>query len=79
MAPGSRIRGWLPVAKEIFDKYMPEPNQIAKPRTERPISARDFLKFRAATITEQGLRWNIDVGMQYFWSWLRCVGLRAHL
>ena len=28
--------GLVSVAKNIFDKYMPEPNQIAKPRTSRP-------------------------------------------
>ena len=25
-------------------------------------------------ITEKGLRWNIDVGLQYVWSWLRGNG-----
>src|ERR1700730_9306023 len=36
--------GLVPVAKEIFDKYMPEPNQISKPRTNRPVSAKDLLE-----------------------------------
>ncbi len=66
--------GLVPVAKEIFDTYMPEPNQISKPRTDRPITAQDLLKVPAGDITEAGLRWNIDVGLQYLESWLRGSG-----
>ncbi|MGA9526880.1 MAG: malate synthase A [Terriglobales bacterium] len=62
--------GLVPIAKEIFDKYMPEPNQIAKPRTDRAITAQDLLKVPAGDITEGGLRWNVDVGLQYVHSWL---------
>jgi malate synthase len=66
--------GLVPIGKEIFDKYMPEANQIAKPRTDRPVSARDLLEVPKGEITEKGLRWNIDVGLQYVWSWLRGNG-----
>ena len=66
--------GLVPVAKEIFDKYMPEPNQIAKPRKDHPVSAKDLLEVPKGEITEKGLRWNIDVGLQYLWSWLRSSG-----
>src|SRR5208282_398591 len=66
--------GLVPVAKEIFDTYMPEPNQISKPRTDRPIHANDLLVVPTGDITEAGLRWNIDVGMQYLESWLRGSG-----
>lgn len=66
--------GLVPIAKEIFDAYMPEPNQIAKPRTNRPISAKDLLDVPKGDITEKGLRWNIDVGLQYLDSWLRGSG-----
>ena len=66
--------GLVSVAKEIFDKYMPEPNQIDKKRTDRPISAKDLLEVPKGQITEKGLRWNIDVGLQYLWSWLRSNG-----
>jgi malate synthase len=64
----------VPIAKEIFDKYMPEPNQIAKARADRAIVARDLLEVPSGEITEKGLRWNIDVGLQYVWSWLRGNG-----
>ena len=66
--------GLVPVAKEIFDKYMPEPNQITKPRKDHPITPNDLLEVPKGEITEKGLRWNIDVGLQYLWSWLRGNG-----
>ncbi len=66
--------GLVPIAKEIFDKYMPEPNQIAKPRANRPVNAKDLLEVPRGEITERGLRWNVDVGLQYVWSWLRANG-----
>jgi malate synthase len=66
--------GLVPVAKEIFDKYMPEPNQIQKARTDRAITAKDLLEVPTGEITEKGLRWNVDVGLQYLASWLRGSG-----
>ncbi len=66
--------GLVPVAKEIFDRYMPEPNQIDKPRGNRPVTAKDLLEVPKGEITEAGLRWNIDVGLQYVHSWLQGSG-----
>ena len=70
--------GLVPVAKEIFDKYMPEPNQISpsqkSTRTSRTIQANDLLEVPTGDITDQGLRWNIDVGLQYLHSWLQGSG-----
>ena len=66
--------GLVPVAKEIFDRYMPEPNQISKPRTNKPITAKDLLEVPEGEITEKGLRWNVDVGLQYLDSWVRGSG-----
>ncbi len=67
--------GLVPVAKEIFDKYMPEPNQIASHRSSgRKISAKDLIEVPKGDITEAGLRWNIDVGLQYLHSWLGGLG-----
>jgi malate synthase len=75
--------GLVPVAKEIFDKYMPEPNQISptknqdKKVTDRPsrtVIAKDLLEVPKGDITEEGLRWNIDVGLQYLHSWLGGLG-----
>lgn len=66
--------GLVPIAKEIFDKYMPETNQIAKPRANTSITAKDLLEVPSGEITEKGMRWNIDVGLQYLDSWLRGSG-----
>jgi malate synthase len=66
--------GLVPVAKEIFDKYMPEPNQISAKRANRTMQAKDLLDVPKGDITEEGLRWNIDVGLQYLHSWLQGSG-----
>ena len=63
--------GLVPIAKEIFDKYMPQPNQYGKQLSEVNFSAKDLLDFQpAAPITEAGLRNNISVGIQYLGAWL---------
>jgi malate synthase len=68
--------GLVPVAKEIFDKYMPSLNQISshKKPTVGAVTAQDLLQVPKGEITEAGLRWNIDVGLQYLHSWLRGSG-----
>lgn len=63
--------GLVPVAKEVFDKHMPGPNQYAKQRPDVNVTAKDLLHFAPeAPITEAGLRNNIQVGIQYIGSWL---------
>jgi malate synthase len=62
--------GLVPVAKQIFDEHMPQPNQIGVKRDAVKVSAKDLLAVPDGEITEQGLRWNIDVGLQYLASWL---------
>jgi malate synthase len=67
--------GLVPVAKEIFDKYMPEANQISlHKKSERKIQPKDLIEIPKGDITEAGLRWNIDVGLQYLHSWLGGLG-----
>ena len=67
--------GLVPIAKDIFDKYMPVANQIAPPASATsPITAANLLELPKGAITEAGLRRNIDVGLQYLESWLRGNG-----
>ncbi len=66
--------GLVPTAKEIFDQYMPGANQISKKRDNRAVQAKDLLTVPEGDITEEGLRWNIDVGLQYLESWLQGSG-----
>jgi len=61
----------VPVAKEVFDKHMPQPNQYDRQRPDVNYGARDLLDFRPETpITDAGLRSNISIGIQYLGAWL---------
>jgi len=66
--------GLVPIAKEIFDAHMKGPNQIGRQRENLQVTAKDLLDVTEGKITEEGLRWNIDVGLQYLESWLRGSG-----
>jgi malate synthase len=63
--------GLVPVAKQVFDQHMPQPNQYDRQRPDVKVSARDLLSFQPEKpITETGLRNNISVGIQYLGAWL---------
>ena len=62
--------GLVGLAKEVFDEYMPTPNQIFRKRDDVEVTAADLLQIPEGTITEAGLRTNIDVGLQYMAAWL---------
>lgn len=64
----------VPVAKEVFDKHMLHPNQIHKKRGDVNVSAEDLCEVPEGPITEQGLRQNVSVGIQYIEAWLRGYG-----
>jgi malate synthase len=67
--------GLVVTALEAFDAVMKTPNQIARKREDVQITAADILKFGPESpITEQGLRTNVSVGLQYLESWLRGAG-----
>jgi len=61
----------VPVAKEVFDQHMPQPNQYARQRPDVSVAAKDLLAFQPEKpITQAGLRNNISVGIQYLGAWL---------
>jgi malate synthase len=63
--------GLVGIAKAIFDRHMPTPNQIHRRRDDVNVTARDLLDFKPDTpITEAGVRNNISVGVQYLGAWL---------
>ncbi len=64
----------VPLAKEIFDSYMKEPNQITRRLEDVQVTPKDLVAVPEGSITEEGLRWNTDVGLQYLESWLRGSG-----
>jgi malate synthase len=61
--------GMVPLAKEAFDKYMPQPNQLDKIPDVEP-TAEDLLAKPEGKITMDGFRNNISVGVQYLAGWL---------
>ena len=66
--------GLVPIAKAIFDEYMPTPNQIFVKRDDVHITAKDLVEVPPGEISDAGLRLNINVGLQYLESWLRGNG-----
>lgn len=62
--------GLVPIALEVFDQHMPQPNQIERQRDDVQVSAADLVQVPQGTITEKGLRWNVRVGVQYLEAWL---------
>ena len=69
--------GLVSVAMDIFNEHMKTPNNYAISREGEVYTAADFLTPPAGTITEAGLRMNINVGVLYIESWLRGVGAAA--
>ena len=69
--------GLVSVAKKIFDELMPNANQIDKKFEEYLVSEENLLEIPKGTITENGVRKNINVGILYIESWLMGVGAAA--
>lgn len=70
--------GLVSVAREVFDRVMPEPNQVRRQRDDVMVTAQDLLTMPQGTITETGLQSNIKIGIQYVEAWLNgngCVPL----
>jgi malate synthase len=64
----------VPVAMEVFDRLMPQPNQLDKRREDVKVGTKDLLEVHEGTRTEEGFRENIRVGVQYLEAWLRGRG-----
>ncbi len=63
--------GLVPLAKGVFDEYMPLANQVHRKREDVSVKAAVLLAFGPQSpITEAGLRTNINVALQYVGSWL---------
>jgi malate synthase len=65
----------VPVALEQFDR----PSQLDRKRPDVSVSARDLLDVSATRgeVTNEGLRNDVSVGIQYLSSWLRGTGAVA--
>lgn len=65
------------IAMDVFNENMPSKNQINNKRTDVKVTAADLVQAPKGTITEAGLRKNINVGILYIESWLRGNGAAA--
>ena len=66
--------GLVPVAMEIFDRLMPQPNQISRQLPDFNPAAEDLLRVPDGQITEAGLKANVAIGLGYVEAWLRGTG-----
>jgi len=66
--------GLVPVAREVLEAHMKGLNQLDRLREDVRSSAADLLQIPQGTRTEEGLRLNVRVGIQYIESWLRGLG-----
>ena len=57
-------------AREVFDRLTPGPNQLDVRRDDVAVTAADLLTVPQGTITEAGLRLNINVGVLYLAAWI---------
>jgi malate synthase len=64
----------VPVAREAFEAHMIGDNQLDRSRDDVDVGAEDLLQTPSGTVTEEGLRLNIRVAIQYLEAWLRGSG-----
>ena len=62
--------GLVPVAREVFDRLMPEANQVSRQLGNVTVTEADMLAVPEGELTEEGLRSNIRVAIQYIEAWL---------
>ncbi len=69
----------VPVAQEEFDRILGDrPNQVERLRDDVEISAEDLLDLDfPGSITMEGIKTNVSVGIQYLASWLSGSGAAA--
>jgi malate synthase len=64
----------VPVAQAVFDRLMPQANQLSVMRDDVKVTREDMIALHDGARTENGLRENIRVGVQYLEAWLRGRG-----
>jgi malate synthase len=64
----------VPVARDAFSAHMTGDNQLGRSRSDVEVGAAELLQTPSGTVTEEGLRLNIRVAIQYLEAWLRGSG-----
>ncbi|MBC6490229.1 malate synthase A [Flavihumibacter stibioxidans] len=68
----------VPIAMDVFNQHMPGANQVnSAKQKDFSCTANMLLEVPGGTITEEGMRTNINVGILYLESWLRGNGAAA--
>jgi len=65
------------IAMAEFNKHMPTPNQLQVTRDDVHITEQNLVETPLGTVTEDGIRKNINVGILYTEAWLRGHGAVA--
>ncbi len=66
--------GLIPTALAAFNAVMTGANQVSRLREDISVSAADLTRRPEGSVTEQGLRANVRVGIQYIAAWLDGLG-----
>jgi len=66
--------GLIPLVLEVFDKHMPQANQLHVKREDVKVSGEDLLQMPTGKRSLDGLRLNTRVGVQYLAAWMTGTG-----
>ena len=67
--------GLVPVAMQVFDEWMPGPNQIDRALPlDRTITSAHLLEIPAGIVSRLGFERNVEISLMYLESWLRGFG-----
>ncbi len=64
----------VPVAQQIFDQYMPSPNQLDAMRADVQVTREQLLAAPNGTISRAGFDNNVEVCLRYTAAWLDGLG-----
>jgi malate synthase len=64
----------VPIAFEAFGWSMEEPHRLDRGRDEGPVTQAELLAAPGGTISEEGVRLNLRVGVRYVEAWLGGLG-----
>lgn len=63
------------IANDVFNKHMPTPNQLFVRREEVRVTGNDLLNMNMpGTVSEEGIRKNLNIGLGYMEGWLKGIG-----
>ena len=66
--------GLVPIAREVFDRWMTTPNQIDRVPHGGPARPEELVELPRGAVTADGIRRNVRVSVRYLESWLRGAG-----